>query len=165
MTRASSIPLIAIMLALLPAIAFASPPDPSWIVGIYDAADADDIVTLITETPVASDATLFHVSPPLCSSETVHVSDPAHGHGSPSVRLIRGPPPDPSISLPRGPCLRSASSFSSFHLLPYPSTGRTRLILPDPLLVIDRVLLWRARSASPSWWTTLVDGRLPHHHH
>ena len=121
-----------LLLPLLPAIAFASPPDPSWIVGIYDGADADDIVTLITETPVVSDATLFHVSPPLCSSETLHVSEPAHGHGSPSVQLIRGPPPNPSISLPRVPRLRSASTFSSFHLLPYPSTGRTRLIIPDP---------------------------------
>jgi hypothetical protein len=108
MTRANSILLVAITLALLPAIAFSSPPDPSWIVGIYDGADADDIVTLITETPIASDATLFHVSPPLCSSETLHVSEPAaHGYGSASVQLIRGPPPNPSICLPRVPRLRS----------------------------------------------------------
>ena len=108
MTRANSILLVAITLALLPAIAFSSPPDPSWIVGIYDGADADDIVTLITETPVASDATLFHVSPLLCSSETLHVSEPAaHGHGSASVQLIRGPPLNPSICLPRVPRLLS----------------------------------------------------------
>jgi hypothetical protein len=108
MTRANSILLVAITLALLPAIAFSSPPDPSWIVGIYDGADADDIVTLITETPIASDATLFHVSPPLCSSETLHMSEPAaHGYGSASVQLIRGPPPNPSICLPRVPRLRS----------------------------------------------------------
>jgi hypothetical protein len=44
-----------IMLAviLLPAIAFASPPDASWIVGIYDGADGDDIVMLVYETAAA----------------------------------------------------------------------------------------------------------------
>jgi hypothetical protein len=30
------------------AIAYASPPDPSWIGGIYDDADYDDVVTLAT---------------------------------------------------------------------------------------------------------------------
>lgn len=31
----------------LPALAHASPPDPSWIPGIYDAADFDDVVILV----------------------------------------------------------------------------------------------------------------------
>jgi hypothetical protein len=31
----------------LPGLAFASPPDPTWIPGIYDDADGDDVVTLI----------------------------------------------------------------------------------------------------------------------
>jgi hypothetical protein len=34
--------------ALLLALAYASPPDPSWIPGIYDDADYDDVVTLVT---------------------------------------------------------------------------------------------------------------------
>jgi hypothetical protein len=34
--------------ALLPALAHASPPDPSWIPGIYDGADYDDVVLLAT---------------------------------------------------------------------------------------------------------------------
>jgi hypothetical protein len=34
--------------ALLLAVAYASPPDPSWIPGIYDGADYDDVVTLVT---------------------------------------------------------------------------------------------------------------------
>jgi len=37
-------------LILLPVIAFASPPDPSWIAGIYDGADGDDVVTFVYET-------------------------------------------------------------------------------------------------------------------
>jgi len=39
-SRVSSTLLSVILaLILLPAIAFASPPDPSWIAGIYDGAD------------------------------------------------------------------------------------------------------------------------------
>src|SRR5262249_34280241 len=34
---------------LLPVIAFASSPDPTWIGGIYDGADGDDIVMLVYE--------------------------------------------------------------------------------------------------------------------
>lgn len=33
--------------AALPGLAHASPPDPTWIPGIYDDADGDDIVSLI----------------------------------------------------------------------------------------------------------------------
>ena len=39
--------LVAALLALVPA-AHASPPDPSWIPGLYDNADFDDVVLLIT---------------------------------------------------------------------------------------------------------------------
>jgi hypothetical protein len=39
--------LILTSLALLLALAYASPPDPSWISGVYDDADYDDVVTLV----------------------------------------------------------------------------------------------------------------------
>src|SRR5215470_12852385 len=45
---------VVLALILLPAVAFASPPDPSWITGIYDGADGDDIVSLVYETSAAS---------------------------------------------------------------------------------------------------------------
>jgi hypothetical protein len=35
-------------LFLLTAMAYASPPDPSWISGFYDDADYDDVVILVT---------------------------------------------------------------------------------------------------------------------
>ena len=47
------LPLV-LVLPLLPVIAFASPPDPSWIAGIYAVADADDIVILAYETTTTS---------------------------------------------------------------------------------------------------------------
>jgi len=46
--------------AILPTLAHASPPDPSWIPGIYDGADYDDVVLLVSSgagsvTPAALD--------------------------------------------------------------------------------------------------------------
>ncbi|HEY7038038.1 MAG TPA: hypothetical protein VID28_04260 [Methylomirabilota bacterium] len=44
-------PLLAIVLsvaAMLPALAHATPPDSTWIAGLYDDADFDDIVVRIT---------------------------------------------------------------------------------------------------------------------
>jgi len=45
---------IVLVLTLLPVIAFASPPDPSWTAGIYDGADADDLVVLVYDTTATS---------------------------------------------------------------------------------------------------------------
>src|SRR5262245_48417789 len=36
------------ILAAMPVLAFASPPDPTWTPGIYDDADYDDVVVLVT---------------------------------------------------------------------------------------------------------------------
>ena len=49
--RPSRILLVGLLLILssaLPALSHASPPDPAWIRGIYDDADYDDVVTLVT---------------------------------------------------------------------------------------------------------------------
>jgi hypothetical protein len=40
--------LVLLVLAAMPPLAFASPPDPSWIQGLYDDADYDDVVGLVT---------------------------------------------------------------------------------------------------------------------
>jgi hypothetical protein len=45
---------VVLVLTLLPVMAFASPPDPSWIAGIYDGSDADDIVILVYKTTATS---------------------------------------------------------------------------------------------------------------
>jgi len=44
--------LTALVIALAP-IAWASPPDPTWISGVYDGADFDDVVTYLTSGSVA----------------------------------------------------------------------------------------------------------------
>lgn len=66
---------VCVMAALTP-LAHASPPDPSWVAGLWDDADYDDIVILITasvgavEPPLLSDARLGQpvvgFIPPVC---------------------------------------------------------------------------------------------------
>src|SRR5215831_16595935 len=63
-TRVSSVLLpVVLALILLPKIAFASPPDPSWIAGIYDGADGDDVVNLVYENSAASAAASSYIGP------------------------------------------------------------------------------------------------------
>src|SRR5215813_2574930 len=57
---------IVLSLILLPTIAFASPPDPSWVAGFYDGADGDDIVSLVYESSAASAAAPPHLCPLPC---------------------------------------------------------------------------------------------------
>jgi hypothetical protein len=55
--------LVALALILLSPIAFASPPDPSWVAGFYDDADGDDIVSLVYESSASNGAAVSHVAP------------------------------------------------------------------------------------------------------
>ena len=48
--RSSLLPLLVAILALPTSLAFASPPDPTWIQGVYDEADFDNIVDLISSS-------------------------------------------------------------------------------------------------------------------
>jgi len=76
-------------LILLPSVAFASPPDPVWIPGIYDGADGDDIITLVTETVASEDGVACQLLFPTLSSEGVMVRELenyATSHGLPPAR-------------------------------------------------------------------------------
>ncbi len=46
--RAALAVVLVASLAVLATLAYASPPDPSWISGLYDDADFDNIIGLIT---------------------------------------------------------------------------------------------------------------------
>ena len=62
--QALRIALGVVVLATLPALAYASPPDPAWIQGIYDDADGDDIVALaLSGTGHVPPAGLAHLQP------------------------------------------------------------------------------------------------------
>src|SRR5215469_4669057 len=90
---------IVVTLMLLPTIAFAGPPDPWWIAGIYDGGDGDDIVTLVDETSASNVAALSQ-TPPLSSlteaslASTVHRGPSYQSTGSP-----RSPPTVASFCL------------------------------------------------------------------
>ena len=61
--RTLLIGLLLLIPAAAPGLAQASPPDPTWIPGIYDNADGDDVVTLIASgtasAPSATAAAAF----------------------------------------------------------------------------------------------------------
>src|SRR5215471_6377512 len=87
----TSLPVVAVLI-LLPAIAFASPPDQLWIAGIYDGADGDEIVTLVYET-AGVEATSTRPVPLLPrSSEILLVSSPSSVHGPADCPSSRAPP-------------------------------------------------------------------------
>src|SRR5262249_5637128 len=83
---------VVLALVLLPAIAFASPPDPSWIAGIYDGADGDDVVSLVDDTTAVGETT----PPEILSSPSADVAPSSQGFvapGLPVEHYVRGPPP------------------------------------------------------------------------
>lgn len=80
-------------LVSLPALAYASPPDQSWLGGWYDDADYDDVVDLVTSTSgTATSASLVDSQPHWIPITTVPLAD---------GRLVGGPELPPHQ--PRGP--------------------------------------------------------------
>jgi hypothetical protein len=47
--------LLVVALGALAPLAFASPPDPLWIGGVFDGGDSDDVVVAATSTEAAAD--------------------------------------------------------------------------------------------------------------
>jgi hypothetical protein len=50
--------------AALPALAYASPPDPVWVSGIFDDDDADDVIQFIESATALVEPLSFHIAPP-----------------------------------------------------------------------------------------------------
>jgi len=145
MWRAMSLSLpIVLALILLPVIAFAIPVDPSWIAGIYDDADGDDIVSLVSETSAANTAPPSHLGP---SPYLLKVSIEHIGRTVPDRYVTRGPRSPPVLcslkfihvfnSLPPPPSAADTSvSLASTTNLPCPrlttssSFASQRLVQP-----------------------------------
>ena len=90
----ASLPTV-LALILLPAIAFASPPDPSWVAGIYDGADGDDVVSLVYETSAAHAAALSHPGPLPC---LLGISLEGIAHAVRGRRFTGAPRSPPAVS-------------------------------------------------------------------
>src|SRR5215467_1479362 len=85
------LPIFAVLI-LLPIIAFASPPDPSWITGICDDADGDDMVFPDYQPVAAVAVSQQPFLSPFCLSERFLVSVPRSVDGVSAVQFARGPP-------------------------------------------------------------------------
>jgi hypothetical protein len=86
--------LVLLVLPTLPSLAYASPPDPSWIPGLYDDADYDDVVVLVTsETASVGPGLLPDLGPMVTLVRHVLVCPGAMEDNAPvSVVRLRAPP-------------------------------------------------------------------------
>jgi len=90
--RGNVLTAVLLLLALLP-LAHASPPDEIWVAGIYDAADCDDAVSLLTDPSMAracaqlADTTCYPVRHVFASPRASVRLPVAHGSFTP-----RAPP-------------------------------------------------------------------------
>jgi len=87
-------PFLFLVIPLLTPMAYASPPDPSWIHGLYDDGDFDDVVVLVTSGSGVVELTLLaDVSPaPPPVSWSVQSSDRPVSTESPGSLHSRAPP-------------------------------------------------------------------------
>jgi len=81
-------------LLLLATLAYASPPDPSWISGLYDDADFDSIIGLITSDAGVVEPLGVSGTGPTAAVVTTIVSSDRESLPSPpsSFDAIRAPP-------------------------------------------------------------------------
>lgn len=76
------------LLALTP-LAYASPTDPAWLVGIFDEGDADDVVLSITAAVGVADS---HPPEDLVGPPRVVVAPAPQADGSPAPTQALAPP-------------------------------------------------------------------------
>jgi len=104
-------PLLLVVAAviLVPAIAFASSPDPRWLEGVCNDADGDDLLSLVDDIDATDAAYLPHMSPPPHFYKAAFTLRPSMTSSDPANRFTRGPPLRPVYML---------------------NTTRSRLLLP-----------------------------------
>src|SRR5215469_15158063 len=87
--------MLLVLLTIAPiTLAYASPPDPTWLAGVYDQADFDDVVCLLTSALEATESTAaseprhcLALAPKLCPA-TVAWPASAPAYSAP----LRAPP-------------------------------------------------------------------------
>jgi len=85
--------LLVLVLSTLGAMASASPPDPSWIGGFYDAADGDDVVLAVTgmDSPPLTPAVAVEAHPVPLGAVALPAR-PAERAVALTVPAVRAPP-------------------------------------------------------------------------
>ncbi len=98
----------------LPGLAHASPPDPTWIQGIYDDDDGDSIVTLIASGTGHA---------PEAASDRSPALRPADRPPDPDARADTAPASGPPRPRPALRPLASPASIPSSRITPHPNGG------------------------------------------
>jgi hypothetical protein len=82
------------LLAALTPLAFASPPDPTWIAGVWDDGDHDDAVLLVSQATAFVPAVFLGDAPVGAVIRTPHapIEIRVPGVPDPGVRRGRAPP-------------------------------------------------------------------------
>ena len=78
----------------LSALAYASPPDPVWVSGVFDDNDADDVVAYVVSATALVDSFAFHAARPTPVLSDAPVQPPEALPASPvsSFNSVRAPP-------------------------------------------------------------------------
>lgn len=133
-------PILALMILTvlfsLRTLAFASPPDPVWIAGIYDGKDGDDAIARIAGRAGATHAVTW-LPLPVVGPDLLPLPGPPDYHHHPAAAQARGPPALAgvvTISL-------ASRSRSDRGLPPRPRPA----LAPPPAYPHDRGRLLRAR--------------------
>jgi len=100
LVRSVRIFLFAMLLGLIPLFAAASPTDPTWICGIYDAADGDEIITLIGDQASSNGVAVYVIGRPIDLRQALLQREPCTAQGFFERRLNRGPPSGPAPTSP-----------------------------------------------------------------
>src|SRR5215510_16240555 len=92
--RGLSMTLLALLIIAPVTLAHASPPDPTWLAGVYDQADFDDVVCLLTSVLEATDSTVApEASPCLALAPTLCPATVAWPASAPAYSApLRAPP-------------------------------------------------------------------------
>src|SRR5215469_7597491 len=80
--------------SFMPALAGAMSPDQTWMAGIYDAADLDDLVTLMSDLCASGSGLSHECSLPLCLTEERLGPECWEYEMFDSCSSVRGPPQD-----------------------------------------------------------------------
>src|SRR5262245_25201003 len=92
MMRALCLSSLIIALTCLVPFVHASPPDPSWVAGIYDAADFDEIVAVVAATTWLVGCPITLPKPTSCEGRLERPDNPIKPRALLSPLSIRSPP-------------------------------------------------------------------------
>jgi hypothetical protein len=107
---------------VLVALGYASPPDPTWIGGIYDDADYDEVVRLVTDRfLIVKDGTVPPDPHPMGTSQSQALALVEYAVG---LLLLLAPPLRRPVRIVRGQTTRGPPSDARISVSPCPSPDR-----------------------------------------